>query len=132
MRVSSTLVLQALLALAPTFSASAQAKQVITGPAAYADWSQQKPGVMRKITSADLPAPFTTESVDNGPNLINRPSNAWPIAPAGFKVQLYAGGDGATPMQRSDDIRKTYGPTSGTFVMPRVIHTAPKWRFVPV
>jgi glucose/arabinose dehydrogenase len=125
MRVSSTLVLQALLAIASTFSASAQAQQDITGPAAYADWSQQKPGVMRKITSADLPAPFTTESVDNGPNLINRPSNAWPIAPPGFKVQLYAGGDAATPMQRSDDIRKTYGPNSGTFVMPRVIHTAP-------
>ena len=125
MRVSSTLVLQALLAIASTFSASAQAQQDITGPAAYADWSQQKPGVMRKITSADLPAPFTTESVDNGPNLINRPSNAWPIAPPGFKVQLYAGGDAATPMQRTDDIRKTYGPNSGTFVMPRVIHTAP-------
>lgn len=125
MRISSILVLQALLVLAPTLSAFAQAQQVTTGPAAYADWSQQKPGVMRKITSADLPAPFTTESVDNGPKLINRPSDAWPIAPAGFKVQLYAGGDAATPMQRSDDIKKIYGPTSGTFVMPRVIHTAP-------
>ncbi len=105
------------------------AQQVITGPAAYADWSQQKPGVMRKITSADLPAPYATESADNGPHVINRPKDAWPVAPAGFKVELYAGGDAATPMQRADDIRKTYGPTSGTFVMPRVIHTAPNGDF---
>ncbi|HVT36817.1 MAG TPA: PQQ-dependent sugar dehydrogenase [Nevskiaceae bacterium] len=101
------------------------AQQVITGPAAFADWSQQKPGTLRKITAADLPAPFKTESVDNGPTVISRPKDAWPIAPPGFKVELYAGGDAATPMQRADDVRKIYGPTSGTFVMPRIIHTAP-------
>ena len=107
----------------PTPQAAAQG--IITGPAAFADWSQQKPGVMRKITVADLPAPFATESVDNGPQLIERPRDAWPIAPPGFKVELYAGGDAATPMQRADDVRATYGPTSGTFVMPRVIRMAP-------
>jgi glucose/arabinose dehydrogenase len=101
------------------------AQQVITGPAAFADWSQQKPGTMRKITAADLPAPFQTESVDNGPTVIGKPKDAWPIAPAGFKVELYAGGDAAAPMQRADDVRKTYGPASGTFVMPRIIRTAP-------
>ncbi len=103
----------------------AVAQGIITGPAAYADWSQQKPGVMRKITVADLPAPFATESVDNGPTVIERPKDAWPIAPPGFKVELYAGGNAATPMQRSDDVRATYGPSSGTFVMPRVIRLAP-------
>jgi glucose/arabinose dehydrogenase len=125
MKPTGSLALCAVLSgvLLPSVSLSAQ--QAITGSAAYAGWSQQKPGVMRKITSADLPAPFASESVDNGPDLINRPKDAWPIAPAGFKVELYAGGDAVTPMQRSDDIRKTYGPTSGTFVMPRVIHTAP-------
>jgi glucose/arabinose dehydrogenase len=101
------------------------AQQVITGPAAYADWSQQKPGTMRKITAADLPKPFASESVDNGPSLISRPKDAWPIAPPGFKVELYAGGNAATPMQRADDTRQIYGPTSGTFVMPRIIDTAP-------
>jgi glucose/arabinose dehydrogenase len=101
------------------------AQQVITGPAAYADWSQQKPGVMRKITVADLPAPFATESVENTPKLIERPKDAWPIAPPGFKVELYAGGDAATPMQRADNVRATHGPTSGTFVEPRVIRKAP-------
>jgi glucose/arabinose dehydrogenase len=39
-----------------------------------------------------LPAPYATKSVDNGPELIPRPANAWPQAPAGFKVQLYADG----------------------------------------
>jgi glucose/arabinose dehydrogenase len=100
-------------------------QQTITGQAAFADYSQQKPGVQRKITVADLPQPYATESVDNGPKLVVKPKDAWPIAPAGFTVQLYAGGDAATPMQRSDNKQQTYGPTSGTFVMPRIIHTAP-------
>src|SRR5271168_884136 len=100
-------------------------QQTITGQAAFADYSQQKPGVQRKITVADLPQPYATESVDNGPKVIVKPKDAWPIAPAGFTVQLYAGGDAVTPMQRSDNKQQTYGPTSGTFVMPRIIHTAP-------
>jgi glucose/arabinose dehydrogenase len=101
------------------------AQKTITGQAAFADYTQQKPGVRRKITVADLPEPNPSESVDNGPTLVQRPASAWPIAPAGFKVQLYAGGDAATPMQRSENKKETHAPTSGTFVMPRIIHTAP-------
>ncbi|MGH6630483.1 MAG: PQQ-dependent sugar dehydrogenase, partial [Burkholderiales bacterium] len=56
----------------------------------FTDYRGQKPGVVHKITPADLPAPFATDSVDRGPNLIRRPPNAWPQAPAGFKVELYA------------------------------------------
>src|SRR5271154_7595272 len=100
-------------------------QQTITGQAAFADYSQQKPGVQRKITAAALPKPYATESVDNGPKLVVKPKDAWPIAPAGFTVQLYAGGDAATPMQRSDNKKETHAPTSGTFVMPRIIHSAP-------
>jgi glucose/arabinose dehydrogenase len=58
----------------------------------FTDYRGQKPGVAHKITPADLPAPFATESVDRGPNLIRRPPNAWPQAPEGFKVELYAEG----------------------------------------
>src|SRR5258708_19139939 len=105
------------------------AQQIITGQAAFADYSQQKPGVRRKITVADLPEPNPSESVDNGPTLVQRPEGAWPIAPAGFKVQLYAGGDAAAPMQRSENKKETHLPTSGTFVMPRIIHTAPHGDF---
>ena len=41
---------------------------------------------------ADLPAPAPQQSVDNGPPLVPRPANAWPMAPKGFKVELYATG----------------------------------------
>lgn len=58
----------------------------------FSDYREQKPGVMHKITSADLPKPYATPGVDNGPHLIARPENAWPQAPSGFKVDLYASG----------------------------------------
>src|SRR6202012_4706378 len=66
-----------------------------------------------------------SESVDNGPTVVPRPQGAWPLAPAGFTVQLYAGGDAPKPMQRPDDVQKLTVKSSGTFVMPRIIHTAP-------
>src|SRR6516225_5281485 len=56
----------------------------------FSDHRQEKPGTIHKITPSDLPAPFATKSVDNGPKLVDRPSDAWPQAPAGFKVGLYA------------------------------------------
>jgi glucose/arabinose dehydrogenase len=113
------------LAFAALLPSALHAQQTITGQAAFADYTQQKPGVRRKITVADLPEPKPSESVDNGPTLVQRPEGAWPIAPAGFTVQLYAGGDAATPMQRSENKKETHAPTSGTFVMPRIIHAAP-------
>jgi len=119
-QASAVLVTAALL-----LPAVLPAQQTITGKAAFAGYDQQKPGVRRKITVADLPEPNPSESVDNGPTVVPRPQNAWPLAPAGFKVQLYAGGDAARPMQRADDTQKLTLKTSGTFVMPRIIHTAP-------
>ncbi len=52
----------------------------------------EKPGVIHRITVKDLPPPDATPSVDNGPDLVRRPAGAWPQAPAGFKVELYASG----------------------------------------
>ena len=77
--------------------------KTITGQAAFTDYTQQRPGVRRKITVADLPKPNEAESVDNGPTVVPRPDGAWPIAPTGFRVQLYAQG----------------------FTEPRLIRTAP-------
>ena len=127
MRQPITVILEAFAALlaGTVFPAALYSQQTITGQAAFAGYSQQKPGVRRKITVADLPEPNPAESVDNGPVVVKRPEGAWPIAPAGFKVQLYAGGDAATPMQRSENKKETHPPTSGTFVMPRIIRTAP-------
>jgi hypothetical protein len=101
-------------------SMALRAQQTTTGQAAFADYTQQKPGMRRKITVADLPEPKPSESIDNGPTLVQRPQGAWPIGPSGFKVELYAGGDAATPMQRSENKKETHPPTSGTFVMPRI------------
>ena len=111
------------LAIIPAAAQSTKPTQTVTGQAAFADWNQQVPGVRRKITVADLPEPRPEESVRNQPHLIARPANAWPIAPAGFKVTLYAGGDNS-PMQRADNVEHM-AATAGTFRMPRLLRTAP-------
>jgi glucose/arabinose dehydrogenase len=65
---------------------------VLTGQAAFTDALHEAPGIRRHLTVADLPGPIPSESVDNGPNVVPRPANAWPVAPKGFKVELYATG----------------------------------------
>jgi glucose/arabinose dehydrogenase len=75
-------------AAGPAKAASAQ--PVLTGQAAFTDAAHEAPGIRRHLTVADLPAPAPDQSVDNGPNIVPRPANAWPIAPQGFKVELYA------------------------------------------
>jgi glucose/arabinose dehydrogenase len=71
---------------------SAQTRQVLTGQTAFTDAAHESPGTRRHVTAADLPAPAPDQSVDNGPRVVPRPSNAWPIAPKGFKVEQYATG----------------------------------------
>jgi glucose/arabinose dehydrogenase len=58
----------------------------------FADFRVEKPGAVRKITLRDLPPPYASKSANNGPDVVARPQNAWPQAPAGFKVELYASG----------------------------------------
>ncbi len=57
--------------------------------APFTDYRFEKPGATHKITAQDLPAPYATKSASNGPTVVDRPRNAWPQAPAGFKVELY-------------------------------------------
>lgn len=83
---------------------SLPAQTVLTGQSAFEDALAQKPGNKIKITTADLPAPAPDQSVDNGPHVVPRPAGAMPVAPAGYKVELYAEGD---------------------FKEPRLIRTAP-------
>lgn len=80
------------LSVSPLYADGPPSTPVITGKAAFTDYTQEKPGVRRKITLADLPEPYATEGVDNGASMVNRPDGAWPKAPAGFKVTLYAEG----------------------------------------
>jgi glucose/arabinose dehydrogenase len=96
---------------------------LLTGQSAFTNWDQQAPGVRHKITLADLPEPKPDEAVSNQPHVIPKPADAWPIAPPGFKVTLYAGGDNA-PMQRADN-KEHMAIAKGTFTMPRLLRTAP-------
>jgi glucose/arabinose dehydrogenase len=89
MRFATILSLLAVTLFLPAKSGD---RQIITGKEAFADYSQQKPGIFRKITVADLPEPFATQSVFNQPKMVSRPEKAWPQALPGFKVDLYASG----------------------------------------
>src|SRR5438270_473541 len=60
--------------------------------APFTDFRYEKPGTTRKITVKDLPKPYATDSAENGPRLVARPENVWPVAPTGFKVELFAAG----------------------------------------
>ena len=93
-RYSSTPVLFALLFL--TFPACAQngknAQSAASPQAPFTDYRYEKPGTIHKITAKDLPAPYATNSASNWAKVVDRPKNAWPQAPAGFKVELFAAG----------------------------------------
>jgi glucose/arabinose dehydrogenase len=60
--------------------------------APFTDYRYEKPGTIRRITVQDLPEPYATPAATNGPKVVARPENAWPKAPSGFKVELYATG----------------------------------------
>jgi glucose/arabinose dehydrogenase len=80
----------ALLLGSAAFSLHAQdSSKVLTGQDAFTNYLQEKPGVRRHLTVADLPAPYATKGVDNGAPMVKKPEGAWPIAPAGFKVTQY-------------------------------------------
>jgi len=70
----------------------ANPKNVLTGNAAFAGFSDVKPGVWRHITADSLPKPGATPSGRTFAQIVPRPANVWPQAPPGFKVELYATG----------------------------------------
>jgi glucose/arabinose dehydrogenase len=89
--LSALLTVSALAAVA-SHAIDAQTKPVLIGQNAFTDAAHESPGTRRHLTAADLPGPAPEQSVDNGPHVVARPDNAWPQAPAGFKVDLYATG----------------------------------------
>ena len=60
--------------------------------ATFGDYKSERPGVWHKIRLADLPQPYATKAVDNGPREVARPAGALPQVKAGFEVTLYATG----------------------------------------
>ena len=83
-----------LLAVGATKLATGEANptDVLTGKAAFVTSSGVKPGTFRKVTFADLPKPFMTESATLRSRIVPRPAGALPQAPAGFHVGLFADG----------------------------------------
>src|SRR5262245_4233290 len=69
-----------------------EAGKTLTGKDALGDWTTDAPGVRRKITLADLAAPFETPSAKNFPRVTKRPEGGWPKAPEGFEVTEFATG----------------------------------------
>ena len=68
------------------------AQQVLTGQAAFTDYTKEHPGVRRKLTVADLPAAVCHSIGKQRPAIFPRPDGVWPQAPAGFKVEQFATG----------------------------------------
>src|SRR6266566_9958257 len=82
----------AVFCLVVVTSAAAEKGTVLTGKAAMSDWTSDAPGVMRKITVQDLPPPSSNALAINRARVVDRPANAQPKVPPGFKIELYAGG----------------------------------------
>ena len=76
----------------PAAGQSPGAQPVLAGQAAFTDAAHEAPGTRRHLTVADLPEPAPEQSVFNGAKVVPRPADAWPIAPKGFKVELYSTG----------------------------------------
>jgi glucose/arabinose dehydrogenase len=91
----------------PTLAADRTSAPATRPP--FTDFRSEKPGAVHNITAKDLPAPFASHSATNGPDVVDRPKDTWPQAPAGFKVDLYAAG--------LDEPRKiTIAPNGDVFV----------------
>ena len=58
----------------------------------FTDYRFENPGTIRRIEIQNLPAPYATASAAAGPKIVARPEKAWPKAPPGFRVELYATG----------------------------------------
>jgi glucose/arabinose dehydrogenase len=71
--------------------ASADSK-LLTGRAAMGDWTGDAPGVRRRITVSDLPAPSSSADAINPPHVIAAPKGAQLHVPEGFKVDMIASG----------------------------------------
>jgi glucose/arabinose dehydrogenase len=84
------LLLASFLIAGPSLPALADDGATRTGAGAYGDWRSDAPGVRRRLTAQDMPAPGATGSVANPSWVVARPEGAWPKAPAGFAVSLFA------------------------------------------
>lgn len=95
-------LLYAFIVRSPRAAATASATHpLLTGEAAYGDWTTDAPGVRRRITPADMPPPFATKNAANGPHIVPRPAGAAPKVPPGFAVEEVAAGLGDARLMRA-------------------------------
>src|SRR5579864_9271137 len=76
--------------LLPALVAGAAAASVLTGEAAWGDWTTDAPGVVRRITLESLPPPQVTHPGVAPPAIVPRPAGAHLAAPPGFTVAEFA------------------------------------------
>ena len=88
----TTLTVLACLAGIACAAGTSRAAEVRTGKAAFGDWHEDAPGMRRKITVQDLPAPYATRSSSNSPSFADRRAGAMPQVPEGFAVEQIARG----------------------------------------
>lgn len=58
--------------------------------ATFDDWRGDAPGRRYRITPADLPAPFATDSARNASQVVSRPAGVLPRVPKDFAVSVFA------------------------------------------
>jgi glucose/arabinose dehydrogenase len=81
-RLARTLMCQVLMSLALASTATAHG--------AVDDWRQDSPGRVRRVSVADLPAPYATSSSANASRVVPRPAHARLDVLRGFKVEAFA------------------------------------------
>jgi glucose/arabinose dehydrogenase len=82
------------------YAAKTDGMTILTGKQAFSTTASLKPGVLHKITAKDLPKPGDTPSGNTpGGRGAVRPPDAFPQAPAGFKVGMYVSEGLTNPRQ---------------------------------
>src|SRR2546428_5218167 len=89
---SFAIFIAASFSVATQIAAAAESGRLLTGKAAMGDWAADAPGVRRKIAVNDLPVPSSNVFAINRARVVDRPANAQPQVPPGFRIDLYASG----------------------------------------
>lgn len=110
-------------------SSGYEAAPLVSGSASIqGDWREDKPGLRRRISVADLPEPFATPFAENSPTVVKIRAGARPQVPAGFSVEPFLSGlTGPRLMRRAPngDIFLSQG-TSGRIMVMRTADGADK------
>jgi glucose/arabinose dehydrogenase len=100
--IAAALVLSAAVLAARGEEPGGSETAPLTGKAAYGDWTSDRPGLWRKITPADLPAPYANRSASNSPSIRRAPKGAALEVPPGFEVAPYLTGlEGPRTLRRA-------------------------------